>query len=57
MKHREGTRLVCELPKGYDDQTRIAEFNGHIVVAHPNFQPCIIKNGKLIPIVPYEGIT
>lgn len=55
MKHREGTFLECDLPEGYDDRTHIAEFNGHIVVIHPDFQPCTLVDGQLKPIEPYDA--
>lgn len=53
MKHRVGTKLECDLPEGYDDErTLIALFNGRIVVCHPDFVPCTLVDGKLVPIQP-----
>lgn len=56
MIHRKGTDCECDLPERYDEKrTRIAKFKGVIVVAHPDFEPCYIEDGKLVPIQPYLG--
>lgn len=50
LKHLKGTRFICNLPKGYDDRTRLATYEGKVIIAHPDFKPCYLEGDKLIPI-------
>lgn len=46
---RSGTEFICKLPDGYDEHTRLTYYKPlrTIIVAHPNFPPCILKDDKL----------
>lgn len=45
-----GITYLATLPKGYDERLRIMVSGGRILVAHPDFALCEIKNSKLVPI-------
>lgn len=46
---RPGTEFICKLPEGYDERTRLAYYKPlrTIIVAHPDFPPCTLTDGKL----------
>jgi hypothetical protein len=54
MPVRPGTEFIAKLPEGYDDRTRLAYYKPlrTIIVAHPDFPPCVLKDGELKPIEP-----
>lgn len=52
VKVRSGCHLLAKLPSGYDDRTRLVYYKPDrtIIIAHPDFPPSLLVNGKLEPI-------
>jgi len=46
---REGTKFVCEIPKGYEGCV-LKPFGDTILLAHPEHPPLILKDGVLKPL-------
>ena len=50
---RLGTRYVCDLPEGYDEQSEITLNDDKIYVAHPD-RPALevdVESGAITPLV------
>lgn len=50
MQTIRGTKHICDLPSGYDERTNMTMCGDQVIIIHPDFQPCILKDDKLVPV-------
>jgi len=60
LLRRRSAEFVCEMPKGWDERTRMCVFrpvlgrHESILLTHPNHRPMILdmEGKKLVPLIP-----
>lgn len=50
IQSRPGMKFILQLPEGYDERVRLTTFQGKTIIAHPDFPPCYVEEGKLVEI-------